>query len=70
MKEKYVLCKSEELECLRIKVRDLLETLDAILASAPRGVRMETPFKRSEDLEIAAMLARLFVDAMKADEKG
>lgn len=70
MENKYVLCKREELECLRIKAKDLVEELDAILATSPRMVRVEkTQFKRGDDLDIATMLARFFLDATKPDEK-
>lgn len=70
MENKYVLCKREELECLRIKAKDLVEELDAILANAPRMVKVENPqFKRRDDLDIAAMLAQFFLDATKPGEK-
>lgn len=70
MENKYVLCKREELECLRIKAKDLVEELDAILDTSPRVVRVEkSQCKRRDDLDIATMLAQFFLDATKPGEK-
>lgn len=70
MENKHVLCKREELECLRIKAKDLVEELDAILATSSRMVRVEkSQVERRDDLDIVTMLARFFLDATKPDEK-